>query len=356
MHTRALIPLFLWTLACCATAQAHDGTCSTSPSPARTAARQAFEQHPKDLAALLKFSDSLAADSCFEDAVHVLEDGGVIHGRSPELQSKLREARSMLSEQHYFEALDSAGEAAKLSRNLLRCRKLADLQACDDALARKPDDPEITLAKADALLQAKRPADALRVYGQAKQLASGDNTIDDKIAAAQAQRTAFLSTCQHDTGENALQACEGALVRGDADEFEILKRKGILLQAANQASPALDAYVAADMLRHGDRAIALAIVALSESTGRGDAVTLAARGSSLMTLDRPAEALVSLKQALALSPELTEVKAQLARAERLAKNDKGAGKSGMATVQVAAAAGLAPARRYSNAAPATRSN
>jgi tetratricopeptide (TPR) repeat protein len=146
------------------------------------------------------------------------------------------------------------------------------------------------------------------------------------------------------------------LVRGDADEFEILKRKGILLQAANQASPALDAYVAADMLRHGDRAIALAIVALSESTGRGDAVTLAARGSSLMTLDRPAEALVSLKQALALSPELTEVKAQLARAERLAKNDKGAGKSGMATVQVAAAAGLAPARRYSNAAPATRSN
>jgi tetratricopeptide (TPR) repeat protein len=323
------------------------------------AARQAFEQAPKDLGALLKFSDALAADSCFDDAVHVLEDGEATHGRNAELQAHLREARSMLSEQHYFDSLDRAGEAAKLSRNLLRCRKLADLQACDDALAQKPNDLEIMLAKGDALLQAKRPADAMRAYGQARQVANGDTAVDEKLAAAESQRRAFLNACQLGNGESALQACEGALIRGDASEFDILKRKGILLQGAGQAAPALDAYISADLLRHGDRSIALAIVALSESTGRGDALTLAAHGSALLTLDRPAEALVPLRQALTLSPGLIEAKARLARAERSAAaagSKQSAARQTLASAQVAAASEAANARRYSNAAPFTRSN
>ena len=353
------IALFLGTLSFCAIAQAHEGTCSTTPSAARVAARQAFEQAPKDLGALLKFSDALAADSCFDDAVHVLEDGEATHGRNAELQTHLREARSILTEQHYFDSLDRAGEAAKLSRNLLRCKKLADLQACDDALAQKPNDLEVTLAKGDALLQAKRPADALRVYSQARQFANGNATVDEKLAAAESQRKASLGTCQLGSGESALQACEGALVRGDASEFDILKRKGILLQAANQSAPALDAYISANLLRHGDRSIALAIVALSESTGRGDALTLAARGSALLTLDRPSEALAPLKQALTLSPGLIETKSQLARAERsaaAARSKQGAAGPMLASAQLAAASEAANARRYSNAAPVTRSN
>ena len=58
--TPSAIALFLGTLSFCAIAQAHEGTCSTTPSAARVAARQAFEQAPKDLGALLKFSDALA--------------------------------------------------------------------------------------------------------------------------------------------------------------------------------------------------------------------------------------------------------------------------------------------------------
>jgi tetratricopeptide (TPR) repeat protein len=359
MRMRSIIALSLGTILFCANGHAHEATCSAPPSPARVAAGQAFDQKPKDLGALLKLSDALAADSCFDEAVHVLEDGQAVHGRNAELQAHLREARSMLSEQHYFDSLDRAGEAARLSRNLLRCGKLADLQACDDALAQKPGDPGILIAKGDALLQAKRPADALRAYGQAKQVANGDTVVDERVAAAELQRKAFLNACQHDSGDSALRACEGALVRGDADEFEILKRKGILLQAANQSAPALDAYISASLLRHDDRAIALAIVALSESTGRGDALTLAARGSALLTLGRPAEALAPLRQALVLSPGLTDAKAQLARAEQsatAANLKQGTARPTLANAQLAAASEAAPARRYSNTAPITRSN
>ena len=349
--------------ACCVADPAHEGNCAATPSEARTSAQHAFEQNPKQLDSLLKYADALAADSCFDQAVHVLEDGEAVHGRNPELKAHLRELRSMLSEQHYFDSLDRAGEAAKLSRNLLRCRKMSDLQACDDALAQKPGDVEALTAKGDALMQSQRPADASRVYSQAQQLSSDVAGLDEKIAAAEAERKVFLATCQQGSGESALQACNGALVRGDASEFDILKRKGILLQAANASAPALDAYISANLLHPGDRAIALAIVALSESTGRGDALTLTARGSSLLTLGRPTEALAPLKQALALSPGLAELKTLLARAERAAREERAKlasnGPSAAAvpgTNQFAANNTTVPIRRYSNAAPATRSN
>lgn len=363
LHKRLAIGIALFgASACCAAAQVHEGNCAAAPSAARTAAQQAFEQNPKQLAPLLKYADALAADSCFDLAVHVLEDGEAVHGRNPELKAHLRELRSMLSEQHYFDSLDRAGEAAKLSRNLLRCRKMSDLQACDDALAQKPDDVEVLTAKGDALMQSKRPADAARAYSRARQFSSDAADLGEKVAAAEAERKVFLRTCQQGGGESALQACNGALVRGDASEFDILKRKGILLQAANEPAPALDAYIAADLLRPGDRAIAPAIVALSESTGRGDALTLTARGSSLLTLGRPMEAIVPLRQALVLSPGLAELKTLLARAERAARDraklaNNGPGATAvLGTNQLAANNTTAPTRRYSNAAPATRSN
>lgn len=265
----------------------------------------------------------------------------------------------MMREQTYFEGLNRAEEAAKLSHSLLRCNRLADIEACDQALARKPDDPQIIIAKADALVQARRPAEALGAYRHARQLAPGDATLEQKIAAAEAQRLAFKETCQSATGQTALQACQSALMPGSEDEFVILKRTGMLLQATNQPSAALDSYIAANSLKRGDRSVALTIVALSAGTGRKDAFTLAARGSALLTLGRAFDALTLLQQALALSPDMPEAKAQLAQAERLAQQEARqkvaeatAAKEATGTI----AAEAAPARRYSNAAPVTRSN
>jgi tetratricopeptide (TPR) repeat protein len=173
------------------------------------------------------------------------------------------------------------------------------------------------------------------------------------------------------TGPPAWQACQSALVPGSEDEFAVLKRSGTLLQAANQPGAALDSYIAANLLKHDDRAIALSIVALSASTGRKDALTLAARGSALLTLGRALEALAPLRQALALSPEMPEAKAQLVRAERMARNEARrvvhaeqlAQEKERQQMAAAAADDAArereaalPAPRYSNAAPATRSN
>jgi tetratricopeptide (TPR) repeat protein len=339
-----------------AAAFAHDGTCknSTTPSEAAVAASQALEEDSGNLDARLKLADALMASNCFEDAVHVLEEGEATHGRNGQLQSQLREARSMMREQTYFEGLNRAEDAAKLSHNLHRCSRLADIEACDAALARQPGDPQMLLAKADALVRAKRPAEAVTTLRRVRELTPNDATVEQRIAAAETQRRAFLDTCQNATGQSALQACQSALLPGNDDEFAIRKRTGILLQASNQSAAALDSYIAANLLQPGDRSIALSIITLSDNAGRRDALTLAARGSALLTLGRAIDALTPLRQALVLSPDLPEVKTRLAQAERLAKTE--ARKLAAAATAGSAVAGSTSTRRYSNAAPANRSN
>lgn len=352
-------------LACAAPALAHqaDSTCQSAQKDAYVEAKAGFERNPNTLDARLKLADLLIEDGCFDDALHLLEEGEALYPRSNELQTRLRTTRSMLSEQQYFEGLERAEQAAKLSRLLLRCNKLADAAACDAAIVLKPNDVDTRIAKGDALMQAKRPAEAVVAYRRAAELAPTNAEVTGKIAAAQAQRQVFLAACQHENGDAGLQACDAALLRGADDEFAIHKRKAILLQAANQPSPALDSYIAANLLKHDDKSVALNIVALSESSSRKDAVTLAARGSALLTLGRATDALAPLRQALALAPGLAGAKSQLAKAERLAAAEA----RRLATAQAARASDeqkssspgesvAAGTKRYSNQAPPTQSN
>lgn len=347
-------------------AMAHDGVCKSGAAAGEAvqSASRALQAKPDDLNLRLSLADALMVENCFEDAVHVLEEGEAAHGRNARFQSELREARSMLREQGYFEGLSRAEEAAKLSHSLLRCNKLGDVDACNQAQAQKPDDPQIAVAKGDALLKAKRSAEALDTYRRALQLAPGDAAIQQKIAATESQRRELDETCMNATGASALQACQASLLPGAKDEFALRKRIGILKQAANQPSEALDSYIAAQLLQRNDKSVALAIVTLSDSTGRKDVLALASRGSALLTLGRALEALTPLKQALALSPDLPEAKAQLAQAERLAQQEASkvarAERVAQAEMQSAApevkAEIVKPARSYSNAAPVTRSN
>jgi tetratricopeptide (TPR) repeat protein len=336
---------------------------SAEKTPAVSEPNLALERNPSSLDTRYQLAAALIDQRCYDAAVHVLEAGEALHPRNAELQAKLRHARSLISEQQYFEGLERAEVAARVSRNLLRCTKLAELNACDEALALKPDDPDITMAKGDALLQAKRPAEALGVYRRAAELGANKSASDAKAAAAETQRQAFAASCQSESGSAALQACRGALVRGASDEFTIQKRIAILLQADSQSAPALDAYLVANALRSDDRAIALAIIALSDATGRNDAQTLAARGSSLLTLGRAREAVPILRQALALAPGVGETKSRLAAAERLARAELPAASVAQAPERVAlanttepVAPPSPPARTYSNAAEPTRSH
>ncbi|HKT74241.1 MAG TPA: tetratricopeptide repeat protein [Steroidobacteraceae bacterium] len=319
-----------------AQAPARNETCQsgTPPAAAIGAARTALERKPDSLDARLQLADALMEDGCYGDAIAILQAGQADHPHSVELQSRLREAQSSLNEQHYFEGLGEAAESAKLQRNVLRCSRMSDLHACDEALQVRPGDPAILQAKGAALLQANRPADAATVLRRAVALSPADDSLKSRLASAESQRQALAGKCQTGTGQGALDACQAALLHGSDDEFAIRERQAILLQSTGKPAEALDAYIAADNLRQDDRSVALAIVALTQSTDRQDAVALAARGSALLTLERGRESLEALRQAQSLAPELPGLKQQLARAQALAKRESA----------VPRLAGAAPAR------------
>ncbi len=335
-------------------------------SPALDEARTLVEKDERALEPRLKLADALLATGCYAHAVHVLEEGEPFHPRNGGIQSRLRDARSMLSEQRYFDGLDRAAEAAKIERNLLRCRQLADLTACDDALKVRPEDASIFVAKADALMQANRAADAMPVYRRALELNPTDVNLQTKAKAAETKRLALVGDCLNGRAEAALQACELAQLRGAEDEFSLQARKAMLLQSMDEPGKALDAYVAASLLEPDDKAVASGIVALTESTGRNDALTLAARGNALLTLGRGTEAVRALRQAQDLSPTLPDVKIRLAAAEKLARSEarKKAEADAAAKVQASLANAAAtpepaaspPPRKYSNEGPASRSH
>jgi tetratricopeptide (TPR) repeat protein len=273
------------------------------------------------LASRLKLAEALIAHHCYAEAVRVLEAGEALHPNSRSLQTQLRTARTMLSEQHYFDELDRAAQSAKIERNRLRCQKLGDIAACDEALQAAPNDAGLVIAKADALAQTNRPVEAIPLYRHAAELDPQAAGIGAKLAAAESQRQTLLSQCQSESAEPALRACQLALLPGAGDEFSIYKRKGILLQQMDEPLRALDSFIAAGLLRGDDEMVARAIVSLTDSTGRNDAVAFAARGRALLALNRGAEAVEALVQARSLLPDMSGTEAPLAAAEELAKSE-----------------------------------
>jgi tetratricopeptide (TPR) repeat protein len=340
-----------------APAQAHDGAgvCAGTAAPV-TAARAALDATPTSLPARFRLADALIEANCYDEAVHALEEGEALHPRNADLTAKLRTTRSLVSEQSYFAGLEEAEVAARMSRNLLRCTRLNDLNACDEALKLKPNDAQVLIAKGDALLQSDKPAEAELTYRRARELAPGDAKVATQLAAAQSQRQAALAQCRSGDGDAALQACQAAMLRGASDEFTIHSRIAQLHQQRNLPGPALASYIAADALHGGDRGVALGIVAVTDSDSRKDAVSLAARGSALLTLGRGREALAALKQAQALAPSMPNLKARIAKAQSLARTEPAAAASASGDARVAANVAATPARRYTNVAEPGRSH
>jgi tetratricopeptide (TPR) repeat protein len=259
-------------------------------NPDIVAGRSALQRSPTMLGKRLELANLLQKAGCYDDAVHVLEDGEKYNPLSPILQLSLRRARK---------------------------------------------------------------------------LAPNDTAFTAKLHALQSQHQALMQRCTEGDGNAALQACQSVLVRGAPNEFDLTLRIALLQQSTNQASQALDSYIAANSLRHGDRGVALAILALLQSTQRRDAVALSARGSSLLTLGRAREAVAVLRQAKSLEPELPDIDQQLKAAEALAAAESVAHKerptqvaanSAAAQANSAAAQAMAEPQAFSNVSEATRSN
>ena len=82
---------------------------------------------------------------------------------------------------------DGSAAAATLARDSARCRAQGDLNACYDAIRWSPGDPALLVALADALVRAKRPADALRNYQRAAVIAPNMPGVAAKISATEAK-------------------------------------------------------------------------------------------------------------------------------------------------------------------------
>lgn len=364
-YTKCLAAGVALLLAAFAPVQAHEGggTCTASSTPVVTAASAALKSTPASLEARFRLADVLVEANCFDEAVHTLEEGQALHPGNAALLAKLRTTRSMVSEQGYFAGLEQAEVGARVSRNLLRCSRLGDLAACDEALKLKPNDVDVLIAKGDAQLAAGKPADAEQTYKRATQVAPDNAKAASQLVAAHAQRLAALASCQAGSDDAALTSCQSALLRGADDEFAVNTRLAQIYQQRNQPGPALNSYIAANALKRGDRNVALGIVALTEADSHRDAVTWAARGSALLTLKRGSEALTALNQAQALAPGMPELRAQIVQAGALARSEPKpvsgttAGGTLVARVEQPVAAQAAePARRYSNSAEPSRSN
>jgi hypothetical protein len=142
---------------------------------------------PDDLRAQFALADAWSDAGCFNDAVNVLQGAARSHSENAELQTRLRVARSLVGEEHFFEDLDRADTQARLKRATFRCETLADLDACSEALRVKADDPAVLTAQGDALLRARRPSDALASYRRAEAIAPNAQGVAEKIRAAEAE-------------------------------------------------------------------------------------------------------------------------------------------------------------------------
>jgi tetratricopeptide (TPR) repeat protein len=327
-------------------------------NPDIAAGKAALQRSPIQLGKRLELANLLEKEGCYDEAVHLLEEGQKYNPYNPTLAFSLRRARNRVKEEHYLEGIDQAEAGARLNRKMERCTREGEVAACDEVLSQQPNNTKILIAKGDALMKAHRPAEAWKAYIRANELAPNNSTLTGKLQTLKSQHQALLKRCTDGDGDAALQACKSVLVKGAPNEFEITLRMALLQQSTNQASQALDSYIAANTLRHGDKGVALAILALLPSTQRKDAIALAARGSSLMTLGRANEALAPLRQAKALEPELPEIDQQIRAAETLARTEATVHKERPAQVAAvsADAEAMVEPQNFSNVAEASRSN
>ncbi|MFO1466791.1 MAG: hypothetical protein U1F35_10200 [Steroidobacteraceae bacterium] len=227
------------------------------------------------------------------------------------------------------------------------CVRDAEVPACRQALRLVHDDAELASAAGDVLMQARRPAEAISAYRRALALGfAGQESLDARIAGAEAQRQAMLSICQSREDELARRACDAVLLPGSVDEPRVLARRARIQEGLSRPAEALEDYIAAQRFVPQDPQVAVAILHLTEVGRRDDNAALVARGTALLALGRPAEAVAPLRQALARDPASRPLQALLQSAQ-----------SREPAVTLESAQFPAPReRRFSNTGPASRSH
>jgi Flp pilus assembly protein TadD len=155
--------------------------------PSIAAVQAELAGKPDDLDRELQLAAAWSAAGCFSNALQELQLASNAHPDNHQVETQLRAARSLVAAAHFFDHLDRTSAAARLRQATDRCTSEHELDACDDALRLKPDDPTLLIAQGDALVRAKRPADAVERYRLAAVLAPEDSEVAAKLAAAEGQ-------------------------------------------------------------------------------------------------------------------------------------------------------------------------
>jgi len=172
-----LLPESAWAVAC-------ERAQGASAIPA---CRQALQTDPQAVDILVVYADILLDLGRPDEAVDLLEAS---HGRSPTNSSvrlKLSNAREA--------AAGSAEVTGPSSRaieqlSVLRCKTRtgqAALDVCNIALENQPQDVDLLVAKGDALMFLKRPAEAVQTYELALAQDDSNTTIQGKLKFAQTE-------------------------------------------------------------------------------------------------------------------------------------------------------------------------
>ncbi len=114
---------------------------SAGSRPPIAGARTAAAQNPADLQATFRLADAWSDAGCFSDALQVLQGVAEDHPGNKELVTRLRVARSLIGEEHYFDDLARVEAGARLKRAAFRCSSLADQEACNEVQHLRADDP-----------------------------------------------------------------------------------------------------------------------------------------------------------------------------------------------------------------------
>jgi tetratricopeptide (TPR) repeat protein len=158
--------------------------------PALSSALAKVARHSDDLRAQVALADAWSDAGCYNEAVVVLQNAVNAQPGVIELQTRLRVAKSLVGEEHFFDDLDRVDRQARVKRDAFRCSNLEDLDACNEAARLQPDDPAPLTALGDALMRAKRPSEALQHYRRAETLASDNQALAEKIRVAETELSA----------------------------------------------------------------------------------------------------------------------------------------------------------------------
>jgi hypothetical protein len=110
------------------TSLAHDGSDPTCvqggrQNPDIVARRAALKKTPTMLGKRMELAKLLQKAGCYDDAMHLLEDGQKYNPLSPILLLSLRRARNLAGEEHYLEGVERAEATARLNKNMQRIKE-----------------------------------------------------------------------------------------------------------------------------------------------------------------------------------------------------------------------------------------